>query len=296
MKVVLLYKLIVTDMDGTLLNSIGEIPRKNMDAIKSALGMGIEFAIVTGRPYVSVTKLLDDNKIICSVIGCNGAQVTDKDGKLVKSHYINQSSLIKVMEIAKKRDLYYQVYDDNYIYTRSRMQMLKMLKNYSGKSIKKHLTLRRIIGGIKRLFFVEVRVKPNLLQFVLQKNTGFYKLQIASLSQEELNSVRDEIKSIPDINITSSNYFNIEIGPYGITKGTAVEELAKAMNISSDDIIAMGDNYNDIPMLEYSGCGVAMENAESPVKDKADFFTKSNDDNGVAYAIEELIFKKIGTS
>lgn len=286
-----MYKLIVTDMDGTLLNSMGEISGENLDAVRKAIGRGIEFAIVTGRPYVSVKGLLKENKLTCSVIGCNGAQVTDEEGKLVKSHFINHDTVMGIMKLATDRNVYYQMYDDNFIYTRSRLQLLKMLKNYSGKSIKKHITLKRIFGGIKRLFFIEVRVKPNLMEFVTESNIGFYKMQIASLSQEELNSMREELKKFHDISITSSSYFNIEIGPAGITKGTAVQEIAKAKGILQDEIVAMGDNYNDISMLEYAGCGVAMENAEVAVKDKADFYTKSNDDNGVAYAINELIFK-----
>jgi HAD-superfamily hydrolase, subfamily IIB len=287
-----MYRLIVTDMDGTFLNSLGEIPEKNLLAVKRAVDSGAEFAIVTGRPYVSVKNLLKDNDLTCSVIGCNGAQVTDKSGNLVRTHYLDKNSLVEVMKKAEQNGMYYQIYDDRYIYTRSRIQLVKMLKNYSGKSIRKHITLKRILGGIKRLFFIEVKVIRNLMGFVANSDTGFYKLQIASLKQEDLNRMREELRSIPDIDITSSSYFNIEIGPKGVNKGTALEELAKALNIPSEEVIAMGDNFNDIPMLEYAGCGVAMENAESPVKEKADFFTKSNDDNGVAYAIEKLIFER----
>lgn len=279
-------------MDGTFLNSLSEIPPKNIDAVKRAIASGVEFAIVTGRPYTSVKSLLQSSGLKCSVIGCNGAQVTDETGKLVRSHYLNKESLIEIMKLADRKDLYYQIYDDHFIYTRSRTQMLKMLKNYSTKSIRKHLTLRRILGGVRRLFFAEVRVEGDLIRFASKRDEGFYKIQIASLSQEELNSMREDLKSIPGIDITSSSYFNIEIGPEGVTKGTAIEELARIKNIPREDIIAMGDNYNDLPMIEYAGCGVAMENAVPSVKDKADFITKSNDDCGAAYAIEKLIFEK----
>jgi HAD superfamily hydrolase (TIGR01484 family) len=109
-----LYKLIVTDMDGTLLNSIGEIPPENLKAVQRAVEKGVEFAIVTGRPYVSVKGLLKSNNFTCSVIGCNGAQVTDEHGKLVKTHYINKNSLINAMKKAEENDVYYQLYDDRF--------------------------------------------------------------------------------------------------------------------------------------------------------------------------------------
>lgn len=290
--VIFLYRLIVTDMDGTLLNSLSEIPKKNLQAIQKAMDAGVEFAIVTGRPYSSVKGFLQKTGLKCSVIGCNGAQVTDQDGKLVRAHYIDRESLNDIMRMANKRDLYYQIYDNQYIYTRSRTQMLKMLKNYSAKSIKRHINFRNILGGIKRLFFADVKVEGDLISFASNRDEGFYKIQISSLSQEELNGMREDLKSVPHIDITSSSYFNIEIGPEGVTKGTALAELAQVKNIPREETIAMGDNYNDLPMIEYAGCGVAMENAVSPVKDKANFITKSNDDFGVAYAIEKLIFKK----
>lgn len=286
-----MYKLIVTDMDGTFLNSFGEIPVKNLEVVNKAVDLGVEFAIVTGRPYVSVKKLLEDNGLSCFVIGCNGAQVTDREGRLVKAHYINRESLIAIMKSAEDKDLYYQLYDDRYIYTRSRLQLLKMLKNYSGKSVRKHITLKRILGGIKRLFFIEVRVKPNLMEFVQNNDMGFYKIQIASLSRGELDKMLPELRAIPDVDITSSNYFNLEIGPKDINKGTALKELAEIGGIEREQIMAMGDNLNDVPMLVYAGCGIAMENAEEEVKSKAKFITKSNDDNGVAYAIDQLLLK-----
>lgn len=287
-----LYRIIVTDMDGTLLNNLGEIPKKNLESIRKATAAGAEFAIVTGRPYSSVRGLLQSSNLKCSVIGCNGAQVTDENGKLVKAHYIRKESLLEIMRMAESRDLYYQIYDDHYIYTRSISQMLKMLKNYSGKSIKKHITLRGILGGFKRLFFADVKVEGNLMSFASNRDEGFYKVQISSLSQDELNGMREELKSVPGIDITSSAYFNIEIGPEGVTKGTALEELARIKNVPREETIAMGDNYNDMPMIEYAGCGVAMENAVPPLKDKACFITKSNEDCGVSYAIEKLIFEK----
>lgn len=290
--VIFLYRLIVTDMDGTMLNSLSEIPEENLGAVKRAIDSGVEFAIVTGRPYASVKDLLKSSGLKCSVIGCNGAQVTDENGKLVRAHYLNKESLLEIMRLASSRDLYYQIYDDHFIYTRSRIQMLKMLKNYSTKSIRKHITLRRILGGVRRLFFAEVKVEGDLISFVSERDIGFYKIQISSLSQDELNGMRDDLKSVPGIDITSSSYFNIEIGPENVTKGTALAELARIKDIPREEIIAMGDNYNDMSMIEYAGCGVAMENAVPPLKDKADFITKSNDECGAAYAIEKLIFEK----
>lgn len=285
-----MYRLIVTDMDGTFLNSYGNIPAENLQAVKKAESMGIEFAIVTGRPYSAVKRLLKTNKIRCAVIGCNGAQVTDADGRLVRSHYINKESLLKVMRLAQDRNIYYQIYDNNCIYTRSIIQAIRMIKRYSPKSVKGHFSFKSVLGGLKRIFFNEIRLKPDIISFASEEGREFYKVQIASLNRQELERLHKDLMDVPDIDITSSNYFNIEVGPKGVTKGTALRELAEEIGVPREEIIAMGDNLNDLPMLEYAGCGVAMGNGETEVREKADFITRANDDLGVAYAIEKLVF------
>lgn len=279
-------------MDGTFLNSYGDIPGENLRMVRKAMEMGVRFAIVTGRPYSSVKRLLKINKLKCAVIGCNGAQVTNDEGRLIRAHYINKASLLKVMRLAEDRNIYYQIYDDHNIYTKSIARAIRMIKNYSGKSVRKHLSFKTILGGLKRIFFTEIRLKKDIISYASDESRGFYKVQIASLSAEELTRLRNDLKDIPDIDITSSNYFNLEIGPKGVTKGTAVRELAESEGILQEEVIAMGDNLNDLPMIEYAGAGVAMENGDPRVKEKADFITKSNDNYGVAYAIEKFVFGK----
>lgn len=287
-----MYKLIVTDMDGTFLNSYGNIPHGNLNAVIEAQKRGVQFAIVTGRPYSAVKRLLRTNNLKCAVIGCNGAQVTDSKGRLIRSHYIKKESLLKIMRLAQDRDIYYQIYDDTSIYTRSLVQAVKMIRHFSNKAVKMHFSYRSILGGLKRIFFAELRLKPDIITFASDKRRQFYKVQIASLKQEELLRLKKDLLDVDGISITSSNYFNLEIGPKGVTKGTALCELSEEMGIPKEDIIAMGDNLNDIPMIEFAGCGVAVGNAEDAVKEKADFITKTNDELGVGYAIRKFVFKE----
>lgn len=192
-----MYKLIVSDMDGTLLNSIGEISSENLNAINKAIHSGVEFAIVTGRPYISVKKILEDNNLSCSVIGCNGAQVTDKSRKLLKAHYMKKESLIKLMNTAEENHLYYQIYDDYFIYTNSRLKLAEMLMKIGGKSAKKYITPKKILDGIKRLFFTEVKVLKDLNGFVENSSNGFYKILIYSQDISILKNIKEKAKDIP---------------------------------------------------------------------------------------------------
>ena len=92
--------------------------------------------------------------------------------------------------------------------------------------------------------------------------------------------------------ITSQEPTNLEFTKREVNKGTGLKMLAESLGIKRDSIMAIGDNNNDLPMIEYAGIGVAMENGLPEVKRAADFVTKSNEDDGVAWAIRKLVFQE----
>ena len=104
-----------------------------------------------------------------------------------------------------------------------------------------------------------------------------------------LDEIRKELRKVQGIKITSSWPNNIEVMNEGVDKGNAVKILAEKMNIDREDIIAFGDNYNDIEMIKFAGLGVAMGNAEELIKQEADYVTDTNQDSGVAKAIYKFL-------
>ena len=109
---------------------------------------------------------------------------------------------------------------------------------------------------------------------------------------ELMDTTRNELNKIEEIEITSSWGNNLEIMSEGSTKGKAIEFLANLLNINREEIIAFGDNYNDVSMIEFVGTGVAMGNAEEDVKNIANYVTDTNSESGVAKAIDKLVFEK----
>lgn len=121
--------------------------------------------------------------------------------------------------------------------------------------------------------------KKDILKFVIieEKNPSI------------LDEIRKELRKVQGIKITSSWPNNIEVMNEGVDKGNAVKILAEKMNIDREDIIAFGDNYNDIEMIKFAGLGVAMGNAEEFIKQEADYVTDTNQDSGVAKAIYKFL-------
>ncbi|EOC99912.1 Hydrolase (HAD superfamily) [Caldisalinibacter kiritimatiensis] len=271
------YKLIAIDMDGTLLNSNKEISERNKKALKVATEKGVQVVISTGRIFTSARYYAKLLGLITPIISCNGAYVCEYHRKNVL--YENPMETVDFKEIIKtlqENDFYYHFYDNENFYTRE--------LNYSSSSYynwnKKQKPGDRI----------NIEIIDNPMELVEEKELKIYKIVAVDKDREKLDYIRKVLSKNKNIEIVSSWSDNIEIMNKGVSKGKALEKLCKIYNISKEQVIAIGDNYNDIPMLEFAGTAVAMGNGEEDAKKIADIVTDTNDNDGVAKAIEELIF------
>jgi Cof subfamily protein (haloacid dehalogenase superfamily) len=141
---------------------------------------------------------------------------------------------------------------------------------------------------------VKIIVTDDLEKIIEENYQIILKVVIVSDMDEigELKKLRNEIINMMDVEVVSSAENNIEIMSKGISKGNAVKILGDIYGISKDEIICIGDSENDISMIEYAGLGIAMANATDDLKAAADYVTDTNDNDGVAKAIEKIVFEK----
>lgn len=262
------YKLIVTDMDGTLLNNNHEISEENKQALKKAAEMGIHIAIATGRIYESTIKYAKILGLKTPIICCNGALVKEECGNIIYENTLTNEICNNIIDILNKQNIYYQCFTSDTIFTPYINEWLKKYQMQEDLNIK---------------IIENVDVKSQI------KDESILKFLIIEEDNSILSNLQKKLNGINDIEITKSFYDNIEIMSRGVNKGTAVKNLAKYLNIKSEDIITFGDNYNDLSMIKYAGTGVAMGNAEDIVKENADYITCENGKNGVARAIKDLL-------
>ena len=266
------YKLIVTDMDGTLLGSDHEVTEENKKALKEALDKGINVTVATGRMYSSAKSHISFLNSKVPIIACNGALIKDSiTNEVIYSNHISKDKSLKILHILEKYNVYYQYYSEDLL-------MCKKIDK-DNKNLDK---VKKLISNGVDLVFV-----PNLTEFIISKDI----LKVVVIEDENihiLDEIKKELRKIEGLEITKSWFNNIEIMATGSDKGSAVKTLAKYLDIDRKNIIAFGDNYNDISMLEFSGMGVAMGNADEFVKSKADYITSINDEDGVAKALYDL--------
>lgn len=272
------YRMIVTDMDGTVLGTDHKITKDNKIALKKAEDKGIKIVFATGRFHESAKVHIDFLEEKMPIISSNGSIIKNPTtNEVLYCNSIDEDKCIRIMDILDKHHLKYQIYTDEII-----------LQKYDTEEEK-----QMMIDFIKTVFSdkTEIIFKKDLRDDI--KNKNILKFNVMELERMDLIDItRNELNKIEGIEITSSWGNNLEIMSEGSTKGKAIEFLANLLNINREEIIAFGDNYNDVSMIEFVGTGVAMGNAEEDVKNIANYVTDANSESGVAKAIDKLVFEK----
>ncbi len=266
------YRLIATDMDGTLLDSNGLIPEKNFEVLKRAEEKGIIVVLSTGRPYMSANYHAQKLGLKSPIISSNGAVVHDIDRNIVYERTLLDDVIIKVLDILEQEDIYYHLYTINGVYS---------------KTINKEI-FTKYYGDENGNLVIET-FKFNNYKDILFKGKKFNKIITITNDNNKLKNLRARLSEINEIEVTSSLKDNVEIMSKQVSKKNALEYLCSELEIKSDEILAIGDNGNDLDMLLYAGCSIAMGNAIDIVKEKADYITDTNDNDGWAKAIEKFI-------
>lgn len=269
------YKLIATDMDGTLLNSKNEISHENLKIIENLREKGIIFSVATGRLDTMVKAYLRQMHSDNPVISCNGALVRNlASGKTYYEADIDTVDYTKVFDICNKYNLPFNVYGSFAMFSETENTRIKMWKKYNKTLCQEDMLDMHIVKNIYDEFNSKDKV---------------FKVLIEHQDLDFLKKIEDEINEIPGITAYKSATHLLDVMKKDVSKGNALKKLADILGIKKEEVIAIGDNVNDLSMISYAGVGIAMGNAEDCVKEAADFITDTNDNDGVAKALRKII-------
>ena len=276
-----LFDCVAVDIDGTLLNDTKEIPLANKQALADFSEAGGTVILISGRLPVSVhwhAELLGLNGYY---VAMNGA-VIGKGHKISWSRPFEPSATLEFLQACRSRSLYCHFYTyDTLLYD----QETQWNQNWTERNAA-HLEGGRSLppGSLPSWRMPLARKVVDLADIILRENQAIYKTAV--FSDSPLREVWEELGNITGLTVTSSDLSsNLEVAPAGVTKGSSLLRLVKMLGISPQKVMAIGDNYNDISMLQAAGLGVAMGNAPKDVRRSAHQVTASNEEAGVAQAI-----------
>lgn len=260
-------KMIASDMDDTLLNNDRKISPRNLAAIKKALAAGIVFTLATGRMYRSIKPFAEQLQLDVPLIAYNGALVK---GALSEEVYVRKplqlQTALDALAYCKEKGYYVQVYIDDELLVKEENEYSRM---YS------------LISGVPTTAVGEA---------VYNINKAPHKLLLMTESKDFAAAWQDiaaRFKGRMDVTSSKDNF--LELMEPGVNKWGAVEALAASFGIQPEEIMCIGDSNNDLSMIANAGIGVAVANAKPQVQLAAKLITASNDNDGVALAIENIL-------
>lgn len=283
------YKLIISDLDGTLLNPNGKISDETMAVINEIKDKGIKFAILSGRQYKFISPIIKEHKLECYAIGLNGGEIVDHSENSTCEDIIEYDDLKEIVSILDKENVIYQVYNENGVITKEIDNMIEELLDFG----RLHCSdVRGIIDGALIYYdviFKDSIITKDILSTIERENFHVVKLVALSPDRNKLDKIAERLKQYNTLAVTTSHMSNIEVSHKNVNKGEAVKKIAKLLDISTKEIIGIGDHLNDLPMLEQVGLSIAMGNAIPELKEKVDYVTDTNDKDGVAKAIRKFV-------
>lgn len=264
------YKLIAFDVDDTLLTTEKVISPKTKQALLNAQKNGIKLCVASGRlpygvkPYAEELDVLNNGGYY---LGFNGGAVLNSGNELIGKTYLDSKYIEPVYEVLRPTNVTTMVHKGDII--------------YADRKVNDYTHIEPDVIGLP------LNLVDDIAEFVDWK---LHKILLCG-EPGELKEVESKLKAkfADDVDIYLSAPWFLEVMPNGVNKGLGVEKVCADMGISMDEVMAFGDNYNDIPMLKMAGLGIAMGNAEDEVKNSADYVTDTCDLDGIAKALSKFL-------
>ena len=264
-------KMLVLDIDGTLTNSQKEITPETKRAIQVIQERGHKVMLASGRPTPGIKRYAEElelEKYGGYILSFNGGKIINcRTGEIVYQKMFPSVLIPEVYYFAKHHDCGLITYYGDKIILATRTD--------------EYLAIESRINNMK---IHEVEDFLGYIDFEVNKLLMTASPELAKQYEEQLATKYKDVISI----YRSEPYF-IEFMPKGIDKATSIDRMLSTVGMTRENTICCGDGFNDLTMIEYAGVGVAMANAQDKVKEKADYITKSNDEDGIAHVIDKFI-------
>lgn len=282
-----MIRLIASDLDGTLMGVKDEIPSSNLTAINAINNSHIDFTICTGKTYAMIKNTCENLNASYGIFG-NGNQIINlKTGEELYKKTLTIQEVQQCIHLSKSYHLHVHLYTNDSVITEKLLYM--DLRNYKLKNSPHYSN---------SLNFIEV---DNIEQYVTTYTPEILKLVISST--HSLSAIQKLLQTTTDLSICrikkydnyrdeiiDKEYEYLDITPTGINKHEALQILGNHLHLQQDEVMAIGDNLNDLDMIKHSGIGIAVANAYDEVKEVATYTTKETADNG---GFAEAVYKYI---
>lgn len=269
------YRIIALDLDGTLLTQTKQILPESLEALAEARRKGVKVVIVTGRHHVAIKPFYQALELDTPALCCNGTYIYDfKQQQVLKSNPLTLPQTLRIIDLLKQYQVHGLMYIDN-----------AMTYEVPDDNIAR--------WGVWSSRLPETQ-RPNIIQVnqfdeTARQANAIWKFATISNDTDSLHEFGNVIEDELGLTGEFSWHNQMDIAQAGNSKGNLLKSWVEQQGMDMSNVIAFGDNFNDLSMLEMSGLGVAMENSADDIKAKADLVTTTNESAGIASVIREYV-------
>ncbi|SHE42055.1 hypothetical protein SAMN05444392_101406 [Seinonella peptonophila] len=266
------FRWCVCDLDGTLLNNKNQISEENIRVLQQIQKQGVDVLLATGRSDLTVRPFIKQLKLTTPVISCNGGLIRNAiTDEILHVQALPIKVAKQVMKWIEERSFEYLIYSTTSIYTNQENSLTKRFRERDEK--------------------IPICIDPQLSEHLDQLNV--LKILVVGSNWEELQAFANSFPIEWKNKLTSvrSGRQLLDIMSKGVSKGNALTILADQFNIDLKEVIAFGDNENDLSMFQVAGFSVAPANAAPEIQEHVDYVTRSNLESGVAYALKKWVVR-----
>lgn len=276
-------KLLSLDVDGTLFTDNGQVTQETIGAIKRAQEAGIVVIIASGRNFYDVPLNQLREVEIPFVITTNGAAIYETKNELcLAEQCLPAETIVPILDKLMTLGIHISAFIDG--------------KKRTPPGVEKYINNLGLPDHIKKKL---IKNPCTMEEFEKYIHSGQAKIQKITLNFQKLedgsylnrDKAADILYACPNINVVNGGFFNLEMTALGVDKAAGLKLLANKLGVDMKETMAIGDSENDLAMIKAAGIGVAMGNADELIIKAADFVTRSNEENGVAYAVEHFLLK-----
>ena len=290
-----MYKLVAIDLDGTMLNTYGEVTESTKRILKETMKKGCEVVIASGRTIDSIQAIADEIGTKKYMIAGNGSIVYDISKKnIIYEKYIPKSKALNIIKICEDNSITYSVYTNKTIIANS---LKYNILYYYKQNFKKQPNKKTSITLVESIYDYVKNIEDekvmkificdsteSIFNAILRKIGELEDIEILDVSHMSRKVISNGSEEVP------IEYFYTEITEKNVDKWYALEFLINKLNIEKKEVMAIGDNVNDRKMIEQAGLGIAMKNSTPKITEVANYVTDfDNNNDGAARAIEKFL-------
>lgn len=283
-----MIKLVVSDLDGTLLNHHGQISQRNRQAIEKLKEHGVEFAIASGRDCSSIQSVMESVPVRYDAILGNGAQYMDYQGNILMERYLDKHIYKDIVAVFEKENISYMVFTTQGVYA---LDPKLVHEKFMERS---HLRFgtqpKDFLEGGSHANASSRFLKPiENVQDFLNQDMDIIKVEAFSLCAKDIDIAKEQLKNIKGISFLSSFDDNVEVTHQDAQKGFILEKVALLKNLNKEEIAVLGDGMNDLTLFQKFFYSFAPQNAHPHIKNLAYCVVDDCDHDGFSEAIDQIL-------